>query len=269
MLVCFYLIHLFVYSDLFLYLFIYQSFYYSYYHQGLKNNETKKNRNKLLKLEREEYMKKTAFDRTAKKRKENMGAMKMQSLYRGYRSRPKIPGNRRKAKGPIILTQEELHAFLCDLTSKLNFSYIKGLTLKIKSKSSRQQQKIENAASFRIQKFFKMLVAKKKAKLYMAKQKVEKVPEATKIVNRAMAKFSSKITERKKIEMRRNKCCIKIQTRIRMFHARRRSVILFFLICSHLFCFVICLFVFYCICALYLCCTHSIILTIYIYPSFR
>lgn len=190
--------------------------------QGMKNSETIKQRDKLLKLEREEFMRKTAYDRMMKLKAERLGATKLQSLFRGYASRPKIASNRRRPKGPRVLSPEELRNFICDLTSKLNLSHIQGLTLKMKTKNSRQRYRIENAAAFRIQKFFKMLVARRKAKIYMAKVERKKHFAALSVLRRVLRHFAQIIRKRKDLEAFKRACCIKIQSSIRIFEARRR-----------------------------------------------
>ena len=191
-------------------------------YQAMRNLETKKQRNKLLKIERAEFMRRIRGDRIAKFKLETIGATKMQALFRGYLSRPKVIVNRRQPKGPEILTLEQLRSLLCDLTSKLNLGHIQGLTLKMKTKSSRQRNRIDSAAAFRIQKFFRMLVERSAARLCMSKMRMRKEEKAIKILRLVFMNFLSRLRSAKRINKIKSACSIKIQSSIRIFLAKRR-----------------------------------------------
>jgi hypothetical protein len=188
--------------------------------QEMRNAETIKERNILLKIERDEFMGKTMKDRLIKKKREAIAATNIQASFRGYCSRPRIL-YRRRPKGPTILTVEEYRALLCELTSKLNLSHIPGLTLKMKTKSSRQKQRVENAAAFGIQTFFKMLVEKRRAKKFIFKKQRQKYFASLHVLRRIIRKFIDMCRISKIIRRKRDLVSIKIQARIRMFLARR------------------------------------------------
>lgn len=191
-------------------------------YQAMRNLETKKQRNKLLKIERVEFMRRIRADRVAKFKRETIGATKMQALFRGYLSRPKTITSRRKPKGPEVLSLEQWRSLLCDLTSKLNLAHIQGLTLKMKTKSSRQRNRIDTAAAFRIQKFFRMLVERSSARDCMTKMRMTKEVRAINVLRIIFMNFLSKLRSTKQINKIKSACSIKIQSSIRIFLAKRR-----------------------------------------------
>lgn len=190
--------------------------------QRRRNLKTLNGRNKMFNLERKEFARKMLDDRNIKYNLERSATTKIQAVFRGYRSRPKIPGYDRRPKEPDILSSEDLRIFLCELTTRLKLSHIQGLTLKIKKKSSRQRNRINNAAAFRIQKFFKMLTERRKAMLYMDKYLRKKRGSAMYILKRVLIKFSLMVKKQKQYETFKCACCIKIQCRMRKFIAQRR-----------------------------------------------
>lgn len=158
--------------------------------QIMKNSVTKNKRNKELIRERNEFMNLTNRNRIVKEETERIAAIRIQGLFRGYHSRPKIPGNVLTKKKPVILTPRQLRTFLCDLTSLLNLKPIKGLTLKMREKSSRQQFRVDNASAFRIQAFFKMILARKLAKLRMIDINREREIFSMRVLKRSLGTYS-------------------------------------------------------------------------------
>jgi hypothetical protein len=66
----------------------------------------------------------------------------------------------------------------------LNFAPIFGLTLEKSSKTSKRKKKIENAAAYRIQRFFAMILSRKKARRFMEDFKYHRKDNAAKTITR-------------------------------------------------------------------------------------
>lgn len=189
--------------------------------QRMKAAEGRVKRSKLLKEERNEYMRRMANDRADKLCRETLGAIKIQSIYRGYRVRPKNY-ERRPPRGPQVLTKGELRMFLARLASNLSLKPIKGLTLSTTFNSSRQKKQIDHAGAFVLQRFFKMILQRSRARNRIEHLMQLKFVHARRAI-RSFTVFAVKLhRKRKEVKAQMSRNATRIQTQIRMFIARRR-----------------------------------------------
>ena len=186
----------------------------------MKDAFTRKTKNEEFRLERFTFLRKAQAVEESKKKREILAATRIQALYRGYYSRPNIHRNKRRKK-IIIMNSYQMKAFLCTLTKKLKFKHIPGLTLKMKATGSRQKIRIENAASYIIQRFFKMIVARKKAREIMTTEKSCRSRRATYVLTKFLVAYVSAIKFGHVLKKKKRTACILIQTRMRIFLARR------------------------------------------------
>ncbi len=99
-------------------------------------------------------------------------ATKIQSSFRGYRIRKELkninnlyPGVR--TSFPII-PRLELREELCQIANSLGLKPIRDLTLESNKITSNRRKKLRNSASCTITKFFRMIVARKEARLHIS-----------------------------------------------------------------------------------------------------
>ncbi len=98
----------------------------------------------------------------------------------------------RKRKVVVVLSQNELQDELCRMAATLSLSPIAGLSLEARSKTSRRRNRIENAAAFRLQKFFRMLYERSMARFVVDARKRDLIQRSAKIITKAVRYIKTK-----------------------------------------------------------------------------
>lgn len=114
----------------------------------------------------------------------------------------------------------EIQDELCNLASKLGLKPIAGLNLEPRSKTFKRRFKIENAASFRIQRFFRMILERKKARFYMASVRTGLIHKHAKVVTRFFRFIIIKNFTKKCDVSKRHAAAIIIQCFVRKYLAK-------------------------------------------------
>jgi hypothetical protein len=190
--------------------------------QQMKVVEARAKRNKVLQLERQQYLRQTHADRVEKENREKVAATRIQALFRGYRARPKDPTRRRRPRGPVVLKQQQMREFLTDLQAQLGFKPIKGLTLTGKERNSKRLNVLRNAAAYVVQRFFQMITARKYARAQMQRVRKAKILHARWTIYRCMKLSMTVLAGWRQRDRKRNAAAVTIQTQMRAFLARRR-----------------------------------------------
>jgi hypothetical protein len=175
-----------------------------------------------LKRDREVYFRKLQQEKAETMMRKNKAATKIQAAFRGYRSRPKKNRYIPKRKPNVFLSHFELYDELCKMASDLNLNPIPGLNLESRTKASKRKVRIENAAAFRLQKFFRMLYQKSMAKIVVIKRKQDKIHKAAKVVTKAIRYIITRKFVKRVDHMKRIQSSIKIQCKVRQYQARLR-----------------------------------------------
>lgn len=190
--------------------------------QKYKLEESMGRKNLDLKREKEEYMFKLLNDKRERDEKLRKACTKIQAAFRGYRARPKNYSYIPKKKRNKILTQNELHDEFCLMAGKLELKPIPGMSLESRVKASRRKLRIENAASFRITRFFRMLRQRKMALLVVKTRKVEMVNRSARVITRAIRFLKTKNFVKRAETVKKGRCALKIQCQYRKWRAYLR-----------------------------------------------
>jgi tetratricopeptide (TPR) repeat protein len=177
-----------------------------------------------LKRERDEFMWKLYSEKAETEWQQAQCAVVIQKVWRGCRSRPKgtyylEKQQQKKFKAThgenIIAT--ELHDELCMHAVRLNMPHIPGLSLEPRFKAGARRRKMMATACAHIVTFFRMLVARGKAR----KVVTAKVLDMHNIMARRLVRFFRYIFarnfSRKAMDKKRNRTAVKIQSSIRSF----------------------------------------------------
>ena len=159
--------------------------------QKYKMVEAKIERNNILKEERDNFMIRLKYEQEEREELRSFFASRIQALYRGVAGRKRLDKRRMRPipykprkKAAYKVVQSEIQDELCSLASVLNLAPIPGLCLISRSKASRRMRKIQLAASLRIQKFFKMIVARAIATRKLDHLKYVKIHSAARTIAR-------------------------------------------------------------------------------------
>lgn len=190
--------------------------------QKLKAIEIKRDKDEQLKLDRDEFFRKLNAEKNDKDERCNFAAIKIQSTFRGFRARPKTYSYIPKIKPKIVLSRNAIQDELCKMAASLSLKPIRGLSLEERSKTSRRRHKIETAAAFIIQRFFKMLYEKSMARIVLQTRREEIVHDSARIVTKAIRYVKMKNFGRRSMVVKHHRMSIKIQCRVRIFLAKKK-----------------------------------------------
>jgi hypothetical protein len=197
-------------------------------YQKMKISELKSRKIDQLKRDREFYFHQLAMERLETNMVRNKAAVKIQSLFRGYRKRHGIASYVRHRKRIVIMSQNAMQDELCKMALFLSLTPISGLSLEARSKTSRRKNRIENAAAFRLQRFFRMLFARSMARKRLLVRRVEIVEKSAKTITRAIRYIKTKNFVKQCDVIKKNRSALKMQMRFRIFAARMKYVLSLF-----------------------------------------
>ncbi len=175
-----------------------------------------------LKRDRETYFRRLQQEKLESTTRRNRAATMIQAAFRGYRVRPKKNLYVPKKKPKVCLSHFELYDELCKMASELNLNPIPGLSLESRTKASKRKVRIETAAAFRLQKFFRMLYQKSMAKIVVMKKRQDRIHKAAMVITKAIRYVITRKFVKRVDHMKRVKSSIKIQCKVRQFRARLR-----------------------------------------------
>jgi len=190
--------------------------------QKMRVNNITIRKTEELKRHRDEFIHQLKREKYEKDRLKLRAAIKIQAAFRGFRARPKKPKLFRKQKAIVVLSQSELHDELCVMAAKLDLPPIPGLNLEARSRASKRKRRIEMVAIFRIQNFFKMLVAKKKAKAALRLKSIENVEKAARKLTKFFRYIKTKNFVNRCEEIKKSRLILKLQCSERVHQARAR-----------------------------------------------
>ncbi len=199
--------------------------------QKLKISEIKHRKVDQLKRDRELYFNKLLVERYESNILRQSSAVKIQSLFRGYRKRPGMCDYSRQKKIIAVMSQNEIQDELCRMAAGLHLNPIAGLSLEARSKTSRRKNRIENAAAFRLQKFFRMLYERSMARFVVDIRRLEIINRSAKTITKAVRYIKTKNFVKKCDVIKKNNKALKIQMRFRIFQAFMKWVF-FAVFCS-------------------------------------
>ena len=156
----------------------------------------------------------------------NKSAVKIQACYRGFRKRKFM--NRIKSmynpkrKPKFLPTQMNMHDDLCRMFALLKVKPILGLNLEPRSKTLRRKARFEDAAAFRLQRFFKMILQKKLAQRILALKREQRIDRSARIITRCIRYMRTKKFVKRCIETKRRKKALQLQCCFRAFQAKNR-----------------------------------------------
>lgn len=174
-----------------------------------------------LKLEKNQYYENLRIKQAEVESVKNYCATKIQALFRGYLCRPKSTYKQIR-KSALKFSVSELHDELCNYASALNLKPITGLSLESHHKTSRRRRKIEAAAAFRIQRFFSMIVARKKCCDILNRMRSDQFIRASRAIIKAFRVFKLKKLFIRRREQIRQASIVKLQSVCRSFTTRLR-----------------------------------------------
>lgn len=193
-------------------------------YQKLKLEDIKLRRTFELRKDREAFLWKLHQEKSDKERRLYRAAVQIQAVFRGFRVRPRnysyIPRTKKKEN----LGQNELHDELCAIANRINLAPIPGLSLESRSKASRRKLKIENAAAFRIQRFFKMILYRSMALIVVRKKKHELFDTCARVITRSIAAMKQKKFIKRVEIIKKDRSIIKLQCCFRRYKAMLRFV---------------------------------------------
>lgn len=190
--------------------------------QKFRAGELVERKNVELRKEREDYMRKLFCDKKERDEKLYRAAVKIQKIFRGFRVRPRSYSYIPKKKRKKIFTQNELHDILCDIAGKLDLKPIAGLNLESRVKASKRKQKIENAAAFIIQRFFRMIFQRSLALLVVKTRRFDLINKSACIITRAIRFLKTKNFVKRAEMVNKGRCVLKIQCAYRKWRSYLR-----------------------------------------------
>lgn len=199
--------------------------------QRLKIVQNHAKRNEFMKTEREIFYMKRSIEIERINRDKHFAAVLIQSCYRGYLSR-KTPNSlvisRRKhvESSHLKLNDVDIKEELCKLANALGLRPIRGLTLESNKIYSRRRNKMRKVSSCKLVRFFRMIVARKKARRIMDDIKISRKHAAATIIQRFARYVKVKrITINMQRQRDRESATI-IQKEVRAHLARNKYVLL-------------------------------------------
>ena len=200
--------------------------------QKYKMTGARLGRNEEMVEERDLYMENLSRERSDKDFVKFIMACRIQALYRGVMSRfKKLKGDNRRLKPmsyeprkkpKFVVQPAKIQDELCELASLLNLAPIPGLNLVSRTKAGKRLKKIQLAGSLRLQKFFRWIVAVKRARKVMEEKRVMRVFNAARIVARFFKSLKLRtFAYRSRIEKQR-RAVTKIQSMVRIWGAHKR-----------------------------------------------
>jgi ribosomal protein L25 (general stress protein Ctc) len=197
--------------------------------QKLKVDDSKVRKVIELKSDREVFLKKLLKEKQVTNRIKNEAVIRIQALFRGYRLRRQrkliTPSYCPRKKSRKFLSQFELQDELCQMAMDLKLKPIDGLNLEWRAKASKRRIRIENAAAFRMQKFFRMLFERSVAQVVVKRKRVEFVNKKACVITKAVRFMKTKNFVKRVDAMKRDRCSIVIQRQVRKYQAIQRLVI--------------------------------------------
>lgn len=175
-----------------------------------------------LKKERLEFLEKIKSEKELLDMKKARAAIKIQATFRGYKIRRKRRTYNPKRKFRGGLSQNEIQDELCKMAVDLKLKPIPGLNLEWRTKASKRKIRIENAAAYRIQRFFKMITARNLAKIVVQTKRMEFLNRQARIITRSIVYMKTKNFAKRVDAMKRERSAIKIQAQVRKFQAQAR-----------------------------------------------
>ena len=177
---------------------------------------------KELRKDREEFFAQLRKEKQVIDIKRNEAAVKIQALYRGFRMRRRPVEYTRRRKKRRVHSQNDMQDELCTLAAKLGLKPIDGLSLETRNKTSRRKERIMNAAAFRLHRFFAMILQRARARRRVEERKEEIINYCARIITRCVRYVKVKKFVKKCENVKRQQMAIKMQCRIRIFHAREK-----------------------------------------------
>jgi hypothetical protein len=183
-----------------------------------------------MKKERDAFFAKLEHERMDKIQRENKAIVMIQALVRGFLKRPRPEYEKKHKRNPLkvmaINSQErrQIQEELCDHAAGLGLKPIPGLSLETRSKQNKRRNKIELAASLRLQAFFRMTCVILQMRKNMKIAKDNLLYDATTKITRFIRYAGKKVRQSRMMEENQHVAATKIQTRFRMFVAFQRYV---------------------------------------------
>lgn len=196
--------------------------------QKMKVNDITLKKTEELRRSRDEFVQKVKREKFELDKIKSRCATKIQAVFRGFRVRPRKEKRPLKVKEVVVLSQSEIHEELCVMAAKLQFPPIPGLNLEAKSKASKRRRKIEAAATFRIQRFFKMLLARKRARDRLREKREEKKNIAAGYITRFFRFAKVKKAASRREEIKKSLLIVKLQCseRVHQSHAKYAPILI-------------------------------------------
>jgi hypothetical protein len=192
--------------------------------QTVRINDIKSVKTNDLKRDRNQYFDKLAEEKALKDAARTKSAILIQRMFRGYSKRISMGRIKifysPKHKRRFVTSQINMQDDLCRLFAKLPLKPIDGLNLEPRSKTSRRKARFENAAAYRLQRFFARIVAMVKARRLVAVKKEQFVDKCARICTRAIRFMRTKLFTKKCMVLKANKTSVKIQCAFRTFRAK-------------------------------------------------
>jgi hypothetical protein len=190
--------------------------------QKIRLIEIKQKRICDLKKDRNKFLHKLQAEKKQKTNELYLAAQKIQSVFRGFLQRRKFKKYHQRKKTIQVLSQNEIVDELCNMAAALPFRPINKLNLETRSKISKRKRKIERAAAFTIQKFFKMIVERKKAKRVVEVKRSEKIYNSSRTITRTFRHFKMKNFAKRAEVVKQNVMALKLQSATRKYFATNR-----------------------------------------------
>lgn len=223
--------------------------------QKLKFEEARQKRNEMLKKERSLFLEQLSEDKRRIDEEDQQAADFQQTeeykalieieesesqtssssrafLFVKYGQMPtieksrKVDGISKDEERKMIKEVNEVHDELCALASKLGFKPIKGLTLEPRGKASKRKKQIENAASRRMQRWCRMIIAKRAARARCTEFRDMKRNNAARTICRMFRNAGQNNFKAKMVQGQRDAAATVIQCAGRKFIAVHRVRVL-------------------------------------------
>lgn len=195
----------------------------------LRNSQVLERKCSELKEEKRLFFENLEKERSQKRQMERECVTRIQAVFRGHRTRNKSVRSQVNMTERISFRRAALDAMsiqdeLCRWAQMLNLEPIPGLSLENRIKQNRRKQRIEFAATLRLQSFFRMLrcVIQTRRKLIAARN--HRNQRASLIIQRFFRWVVKQQSKAKTEEQQRTLAAVVIETRYRMFVARKRFV---------------------------------------------
>eukprot|EP01038_Epipyxis_sp_PR26KG_P005099 gene5099-7108_t len=190
--------------------------------QNYKLVEIRQKKSSELLKDRIKFFENLIIDKKFKEDIRNKAVIKIQSLFRGYQKRPGRATYKPKKKKISVLSQLDILDELCDMAVILKLKPIDGLNLEARSKASKRKNRIDNAAAFRIQRFFQMITAKRRAQVIVTLKRQEKIDRAARRITKAVRFMKTKNFLRNMDSVRRNNMAGDLQSQYRKYVAKQK-----------------------------------------------